>query len=548
LLHVLLPTIALVACSGASTDTTITSSDGGEEGQDGGSNVDASNADGSVGSVTGGGNHDGGADAAHVEDSSAPQDAGDAGSVHVCNPAASPTVDTCVLTNAIGIFASSSLGSDATGDGTMAAPYATAGQAISVAKAKGKRVFLCAEPYSEAISFVSGVSVFGGLDCSQPAWTVAATRAHFAPAQSPAAVATGISVPTVVEAVEIFAPDAVTPSGSSVALAATSAAQLSLVNVWLQAGNAADGTAGTEGVGNVEGNGANGANGGNEITCATLMECAVNQGGSNARRAGGTSTCGGGAGGSGGNRGAFQSLQCASNLCVMVYPSGFYWNQTQAPGTGVKLNGLAGSAGVSGKSATAGLFNINGWVPGNGTNGTSGGAGTGGSGGDGQSLDFDPTSVNPPYALGNWGAGGGAGGCAGIAGTAGTGGGASVALLAVGSPLSIVSSMLTSSNGGAGKPGTLGAPATPGGAAGTTFAPKPLTAGAHGGAGGESGISGSGAGGPSVAIAYTGNIPVVDAKSTLTPGTAGLGVTAQSSNGKTIPASGNGVSQATFSF
>jgi hypothetical protein len=76
-----------------------------------------------------------------------------------------------------------------------------------------------------------------------------------------------------------------------------------------------------------------------------------------------------------------------------------------------------------------------------------------------------------------------------------------------------------------------------------------MTCSSHGGKGGEAGVSGSGAGGPSIALAYHGALPSVDAASTLTPGAAGSGVPEQSDgSGRFIKMSSDGVSQPIYSF
>ena len=142
-------------------------------------------------------------------------------------------------------------------------------------------------------------------------------------------------------------------------------------------------------------------------------------------------------------------------------------------------------------------------------------------------------------------AGGGAG-AAQVSRAAGTGGGASVALLAIASSLSISSSTFISMNGGDGEVGTFGSVGTAGGNPGFSY--TATTEGLAGGMGGNAGISGSGAGGPSIAIAYTKPMPATDATTILTPGTAGAGVPAQSNGVKTIPLSASGVSATTYPF
>jgi hypothetical protein len=445
-----------------------------------------------------------------------------------------------VLRDDLGVFASASKGSDATGDGTMASPFATASHALTFAKAHGKRVFLCAETYAENLTLENGVSMFGGLDCSQPKWTVSATRAHFAAPASPAARADNLTTTTTIEAVEIFAPDATTPSGSSIGLIANASPALGLTNVWIQAGNAMDGTWGVEGAAN--GLNTAGAPSVNPVQCTNSVQC---QAYAALRPQGGSSACGAN-GGSGGKGGAWQSTPCGQGfICPGV--QSYYWNQVFNAGAGDKLVPVDGKPGAPGASGALGTFSAAGYAAGNGVAGSSGTAGAGGSGGDGAQPNISPEAQNTGESYsGIQGPGGGAGGCGGNAGTAGTGGGASVALIAVASPLRLISSRLASANGGNGGAGTFGSAATNGTQPGAH--PLGAPAGTRGGNGGEAGVSGAGAGGHSVAIAYQGALPLVDAASTLSPGTPGNGQAEQSNGSKMIGASANGVSQPIYSF
>jgi hypothetical protein len=543
----LLSAVVLAACS----------TSGGNAGGGGGSttNVDGSDGGGADGGGTsedpgtvpsGNGKHDAGMDA-NTPDAYVP-DAAVQVTPDGCVLTASPADDPCVLRDTLGVFVSASKGSDTTGDGTMALPFATAAQGITYAKAHQKRVFLCAETYTENVTFENGVSVFGGLDCSQAKWTVAATRAHFTAAASPAARADSITTQTSVEALEIFAPDAATASGSSIGMIADGSPALNLRNVWIQAGNAQDGDQGTEGAAN----GVNGiaSNSGGSAQCLSFNAC-FNA--SAVGSVGGVSACGAN-GGDGGSRGYYQSTMCGNDGVVCMAGQTWFWKPVVVAGAGNKLGGAAGKVGAPGTSGGAGTFSTTGFLPGDGKPGMSGTNGTGGSGGDGMIPAVSADTV-PPGTIhhdqtwnGEAGAGGGAGGCGGNAGTAGKGGGASVALVALSSPMKITASKLTSGTGGNGGAGTFGSAATLGGNPGSCAIGTPTTCGTKGGNGGEAGFSGSGAGGHSVAIAATGTMPVVDPTSTLLPGTAGTGQPALSQGAKNIPLSANGVSQATYTF
>jgi hypothetical protein len=349
--------------------------------------------------------------------------------------------------------------------------------------------------------------------------------------------------------VEIFAPDATTPSGSSIGLIANASPALGLTNVWIQAGNAMDGTPGsTAGLAAPDnGPNANGTTGGAAGDCLDFLNCVNN---ANRVTTPGTSACGGGAGGGGGVSGYYVSTFCPAGQLCRMNGQNYYWKQQGlfAAGAGEKNGSKPGNPGKDGASGNWSI-DSGGFVAGDGALGTNGGNGSGGNGGDGLPTPYDASLFQGKNFLGFSGAGGGAGGCAGLAGTAGTGGGASVALIATASPLVLKSTKLTASSAGSGKPGSFGVASTAGGAAGNCDPKYPTTCGSAGGKGGEAGVSGSGAGGPSIALAYHGALPSLDAASTLTPGAAGSGVAAQSDgSGRQIKMSSDGVSQPIYSF
>src|SRR5690606_28858573 len=103
---------------------------------------------------------------------------------------------------------------------------------------------------------------------------------------------------------------------------------------------------------------------------------------------------------------------------------------------------------------------------------------------------------------------------------------------------------------GDGGRGTFGSHATAGGRSGG--APAAALEGASGGWGGRAGVSGHGAGGPSVAVAYTGEEPVLVQSSTVV-GEGGAGVpkmTAEDGRGliRTLAATPAGASIAVHRF
>jgi hypothetical protein len=442
------------------------------------------------------------------------------------------------LTDALGIFVSTK-GQDSA-DGTHAYPLATIQAGIDHAKAVGKRVYVCAGTYKEALVVADSISVIGGLDCSNNEWRTASGASRLEAPASPAARAKDIKSATRLEGLEIIAPSATTPSGSSIGVYVSNAMSLTFANVRIRAGAGGPGVDGTEGL----------LNAGTETTAEAAAPEGVssacpfvpNCGGSGYDwhgGAGGTNKCkfgsAGGPGGAGGD-GRFY-VACNDKSAASRDPRGRPLVGTaitaaggseycQAPpGTG--LSGAAGADGKLGKHGTW-SFTREGFVSGNGTAGTDGAPGQGGGGGGGTSVmhytglcggdTCDP--AGPKYNWSATGGGGGAGGCAGLAGSAGSGGGASIAAFVVDSRVTFTGSRLESDTGGRAGKGTLGTDGLPGslGGASATMA----GGGGVGGKGGAGGISGHGAPGPSIALAYSGTRPTVEGTALL-PGQGGAG-------------------------
>jgi hypothetical protein len=127
---------------------------------------------------------------------------------------------------------------------------------------------------------------------------------------------------------------------------------------------------------------------------------------------------------------------------------------------------------------------------------------------------------------------------------------ASLAILAIDSPLRIHKSTIEASQGGDGGKGTFGTNPTRGGTAGAgvtdpKYGPNPF--GGPGGGGGASGTSGHGAGGPSIALVYHGGAADLDA-TVPSVGAGGAGQLASTLGSKMIGASLAGASAPTFGF
>lgn len=424
---------------------------------------------------------------------------------------------------------------DDEGDGSRTKPFATIGKALSKAKVDGKRVYVCAGSYAEAIVLEDGVSMIGGYDCSTAMWANGTKKSRIESRTSPAMRAKDITTKTRFEGFDVSAPGATEPSGSSIGFIAENVKDLTIVDVRITSGAGAPGRVGVEGLQlrETNANGGKGEQGSYETASAVPWFAAL----------GGTSTCegapnhNGGAGGLGGRPGHYLAKQNAITS---------FWDTLVVHGAGEVKTNAEGKRGAPGASATQmGKLQVDGYVAADGEQGGDGQPGAGGSGGD---------AIGPPYtAAGDFvgqkwisrgGGGGGAGGCPGLAGTPGKGGGASIAVVLFASPITFEKSSMESGNGGAGGRGTFGSNALPGGAGGLGL----HQSGRDGGAGGASGVSGSGAGGPSWAIAHHDGAPKL-VGTTLRFGAGGAGALEETSaTGKVLAASTAGTTEAQHVF
>ena len=459
------------------------------------------------------------------------------------------------INEGFGVFVSASAAEG--GDGTRAKPYRMIAAGLDEAVKQRKRLYVCTGTFEEAVKIRNGIPMVGGFDCTAPAWTLSGARTTVKSPASPAIVAEDIDVPTRVVGFDVVAPDAADPGGSSIGMLANKAGALQIASSKITAGKAQAGAAGEEGTQLFTAATAAGKPGAAEedFVKSPLYQLTRNAGG-----APGTNVCVGAAGfagepgGNGGNGGGYDCAQV-----VVIDATVYRWavvttaaNITLTPTSGEIRTGAAGAQGSDGASASAlGLFSESGFVPADGAAGTNGGGGKGGSGGNGGPMT---SSICTKGHVGESasGPGGGAGGCPGLAGTAGKGGGASIGVLALGSAgLAFDACEIVAGSGGAGGRGTLGSSPTEGGLGGTASGTS--TAAGAGGPGGRAGVSGSGAGGPSIAIAHTGGEPKVENGTTLKPGTAGAGVPEETAtdalgNVKTLPASAAGVAKDLFAF
>lgn len=495
-----------------------------------------------------------------------------------------------------GVFVSSAALDDA-GDGSREKPFKSINKGLAKGKELGKRVLVCAvkgAPYTEQITLVDGVSVFGDVVCADGKWAVDKTaRAEIVSPESPALVAEGLKLKVRVEGFDVTAPDLgiEAPTPNSVALRGRDVADLTFALGSLRAGNARPGkSAGAapeqQNVGDISG-----GKGANRRACGIGDVCDPGLGGKYGQTQdgakGGVGACKFGDAGRAGGKGGYGGFWVAgySNPDLFQAPVGTAnlsdtGEATDVPGGALAAfsgpassaagkTGIDGIAGADGSNADAsvsapGRFVRDGFVPADGASGKAGGSGGGGSGGAGSTSMMIPgtgtscvitSAVNGKhfYAAGG---GGGAGGCGGQPNEAGAGGGASIAALLVSAVVNFETTRLRTGAGGAAGRGGFGSPPTAGGAGGlggdNTNTCANAGRGGSGGFGGVPGFSGHGAGGPSIGVAYAGKAPTqVDTTITLgTPGNAQDEASFTFPNGtvQRIPKGAAGEARELFSF
>lgn len=419
------------------------------------------------------------------------------------------------------VFASSSLGSDATGTGTQEKPFATIAKAAQAAR--GAPVYACGETFTGAVSLTAGAVIYGGYDC-KAGWehrTDAPTTLTAGPGEIPLRIAVGIDV-TILDT-SIRAADAVTAGGSSIAVVAGEGATVSFERCLIDsgAGAAAEDPAAEP----TAESGSPGEDGLDACSAATVPGGAAPE-----------ATCGAGAGGKGadgdsaapGDSGlpATQKNGGASETDIDVCTAG-------ATGT----NGTDGADGAPPAKTDVGTLDAKlGFVgPADGTAGASGTPGNGGGGGGASRGGAGATKcADAAKAGGASGGSGGSGGCGGVGGKGGAAGGSSIAIVSLGAQLAFKDVTIQTAGGGKGgdgAPGQAGGAGGDGGKGGLASAADlhPACDGGSGGKGGKGGSGGGGRGGHSIGIAYQGTAPTVPVHSVLggAAGAGGKGASAQ---------------------
>lgn len=422
-----------------------------------------------------------------------------------------------------GVFVSP-LGSDAEGDGSKEKPYLTLGAALSSKEVvAGKPVYACADgenPFDEAVSLSSEVTIYGGLDCANE-WVYDPTKksAWTAPADTvPLSLGAGAKV--AIYDVAILARDAVKEGGSSIGVLATQSSELLLERCDVVAGNGKDGSTPEKpaGTGDPGLPGEPGQDGCADATGKLGGNGGQNQCEGTSRNGGngGTGTTGDGSPGGDGQPqpgpmpldGKGGAAQVGVNQCKAGEPGA--QGDSGAPSDGAQGIGALSVEGYTGVMGDDGQYK--------------GAPGQGGGGGGGAKI-----CQNMGFA-GPGGGGGGAGGCGGLPGKGGTPGGASIAIVSVGALITLTDVSIQTGmggNGGTGGDGQSGGLGGNGGDAGSNNNDGEAKAcdGGDGGRGGDGSPGGGGLGGHSLGIAFQGKpVTMTNVKIQLgDPGTGGQG-------------------------
>jgi hypothetical protein len=451
------------------------------------------------------------------------------------------------------------------GNGTLASPYKTIGQAVNAFAASGAKYILVAGGvYQENVKLKAGIRMHGGYsqdfrnrDIVLFPSEILGLPPAFAGGVVGSLNAEGITgTATLVSGFTIVGYDVVTipaagPGEPSYgAYLSDSDSKLEIRNCLMvggAGGSGANGSNGANGFGSLTPGGTvlNGSNGSNAGSCVAGV-CSNKStpggaGGTNPQCASANGPAGGGVvcpeynqpsytpalPGHDGAPGYSWTLDSQSS-------AGCYGHATEAgyPTAIKKLDGGNGKSGSDGSGAlqgtgcsqASGAFVGGLWSGFAGAAGQGGGNGqAGGSGGSSGGIDTAPAAEMPPgvgaygspsYKLGATGGGAGAGGCGGVGGSGGQAGGASIAVLvrfsskqAVGSAPVIQANVIERGYGGAGGDGGYGGTGGKGGSGGTGgnaagyWIDFKAGKGGRGGQGGEGGGGGGACGGASFGIA-----------------------------------------------
>jgi hypothetical protein len=440
-------------------------------------------------------------------------------------PACVPAWNVSPVSESCGVFVSKSSGDD-TNAGNPSAPVATLARALALAA--GRPIYACAEDFHGALVLPPGSAFFGGLDCTAGfRWTggVEKTRIWGEPGQVPLVLERGEGVSRI-EDLAVFAADATTSGGSSIAVFADHA-RATLTRCDFRAGHGAEGAPGESAPADPERDGRDGLAG--APSCTDKPTLATPGGASVEMKCADGMVTAGGKGGDGGALlvsgeilpGQDGYAGSPGGASGGEGESSVFWGCDAGMGSSGKNGGKgAPGAGASGEGyiGAAGYVGIAGGIGGHGTPG-GGGGGAGGARG-GKQICAGGSGA------GASGGSGGTGGCGGKGGGGGGPGGASVGLVSIESSLVVADSRVVAGEGGQGGRGGNGQPGGSGGVGGAGGKGGTGSDACHGGAGGKGGSGGAGGGGlggPSIVIAHLGEKPTLRGAVSLGEGSPGQG-------------------------
>ena len=477
-----------------------------------------------------------------------------------------------VLENAnVAYFVDGDNGSDETGNGAMATPYASIAKALCEVTQEQQDIYVMTRANSavydetsasvtttdpcpavaddQILAIPTGTSLYGGYDAN---WTRDVTNNHTLVATlHHGFVFTAVNTNAWFSGFNVTADNSPDTASSAYVLSALGGtAGISIHDNELTAGDVAIGTVNSPGssyglrvalmeTATIERNIISAGFGGDGLDLDIVFPLRAIQG--NAGHAGSGRTAGGAgagrypdyyAGGSGGGGGAW------SGFCVSPLGSSGANGQGSGAGAGgarggsCDANGSGGFNGGAGGTGGAGaggnssggidVYEDGGFfasfVRGTGITGNPGRSGRGGGGGGGGAGGW-------VYNAGG-GGGGGGGGTGGAGGSGGDGGGASIGLfIASVNNVLIDNNEITSGVGGNGATGGRGQTGGIGGLGGTGAPANAGNGGAggNGGVGGTGGRGGAGGGGPSYGILFDGDVAPVISNNTITSYAGGTG-------------------------
>jgi hypothetical protein len=440
-----------------------------------------------------------------------------------------PSENPDAVDDGCGVFVSSSLGK-AGNSGAKGASVKSLGEAITLAKAHGRRVYACAESFAEALVVTEGVTLYGGLDCAKGWGYVGDTKKSMldGPADQIALVVGSAAKAVELADFAITAASATVPGGSSIA-AVVDHAELGLTRCDLVAGDGAEGIAGMP-YASAGQAGEVGLNGGDACSANSIF--------------GGDSVVGmcGGAESTSGNGGP--GLSNSGGAGSPGLPDGAM-NAGIGEGAMACTPGTKGNDGAPGDPGTGamalGTLDKTGVTVPPGGNGTLGAVAQGGGGGGGAKGGAAANKCPAGMAGGASGGSGGSGGCGGAGGKGGSAGGSSIALLSLDASLTFATVKLTTGkgakggDGGGGQDGGQGGSPGAGGKVPMGSILNPGCSGGPGGQGGKGGQGGGGLGGHAIGIAYTGAAAPSIKGATFTKGTPGDGGLGAGATGNGAP-------------